>query len=253
MDDARPHVPQPAQRFERKFFVPARNLGFAYALLRQVCRPDAEYPDGRVTSLYFDTPDLDQYTRSESGEFRKRKVRIRWYDEIDRRQTAAPVFLELKSREGFASSKQRRGLSVPAERLEPPRLGAGIVDGRTLMDTLAGFGHYPGNPLLPVILITYRRHRFNEIQTGTRVSLDRDIRSWAVARQLGHTARDLWLQGGVIEVKGPTLELPATLRHMRLLETDWSRFSKYSHCVEAHLSDPGTVGWLWPSGRTTEP
>ena len=243
----------PAQRFERKFFVTPQNLGFAYALLRQVCRPDAEYPEGRVTSLYFDTPDLDQYSRSVSGDSRKRKVRIRWYGDNDKQQTAAPVFLELKSREGFASSKQRRRLSVPSECLEPPRLGTGIVDKRTLIDTLAEFGHYPEAPLLPVILIRYRRHRFNEMQTGTRVSLDWGIRSSAVSRELGHAARQLWLQGGVIEVKGPTLELPATLRRMRFLDTDWSRFSKYSYCVETHLSDPGTVGWLWPSGRTVEP
>jgi len=67
-----------APRIERKFFIFPKNIGFAHTLLRQVCRPDSEYPEGLVNSLYFDTPDLDQYTRSSSGEFRKDKVRIRW-------------------------------------------------------------------------------------------------------------------------------------------------------------------------------
>jgi hypothetical protein len=30
------------ERFERKFAILPRNIGFAYTLLRQVCRPDRE-------------------------------------------------------------------------------------------------------------------------------------------------------------------------------------------------------------------
>ncbi len=146
----------PTRRLEQKFFVSPGNIGFAYTLLRQVCRPDREYPEGQVNSLYFDTPDLDQYMRSVSGEFKKDKVRIRWYNEIRSSQRLAPVFLELKSRQGFASSKQRQRFIVSAQYLEPPHLSAGIVDKTILVDTLAGFGHYPELPLRPIIVISYR-------------------------------------------------------------------------------------------------
>ena len=78
IDEATARTAQPAQRFERKFFILPRNIGFAYALLRQICRPDGEYPEGQVNSLYFDTPDLDQYVRSAAGDFKKDKVRLRW-------------------------------------------------------------------------------------------------------------------------------------------------------------------------------
>lgn len=253
VNEAMPGAPAPTQRFERKFFVSPRNIGLAYALLRQVCRPDSEYPEGQVNSLYFDTPDLDYYTRSASGEFEKAKVRIRWYNEIGDLQEMVPVFLEHKSRRGFTSRKQRRRFLVLAERLELARLGAGVVDRNMLVDTLARLGHYLENLLRPIILTSYRRHRLNEMLTGTRVSLDFDIRSSIVARELGHGEGQQWLRGGVIEVKGPTLELPTTLRRMSLLDVDWSRFSKYCYCLDAHLSDPGTVGRLWPSGRMAEP
>ena len=146
----------PTQRLEQKFFVSPGNIGFAYTLLRQVCRPDREYPEGQVNSLYFDTPDLDQYMRSVSGEFKKDKVRIRWYNEIRSSQRLAPVFLELKSRQGFASRKQRQRFIVSAQYLEPPHLSAGIVDKTILVDTLAVFGHYPELPLRPIIVISYR-------------------------------------------------------------------------------------------------
>ena len=239
----------PTQRFERKFFVLPRNIGFAHAFLRQICRPDREYPKDQVFSLYFDTPDLDEYVRSAAGDFRKNKVRIRWYGSVDEDSETVPVFLELKSREGFASSKQRERFMVPSVQLQPYNLANGIVDKTALMSTLARFGHFPETPLKPMILITYLRHRYNEMQTGIRVSFDYDIGSSVVAHELGRREREIRLSGGVIEVKGPTLELPVTLRHMRILDTDWSRFSKYGYCMDAHLSDPGTVARFSPSGR----
>ena len=253
IDEAVPVDVVLTQRFERKFFVLPSKIGFAYALLRQVCRLDKEYPEGQISSLYFDTPDLDQYEKSTSGDIRKEKVRIRWYGKIDNSQGTIPVFLELKSREGLASSKQRQRLLVPVQNLELARLGAGIIDKTTLINTIARFGHYPDKPLRPIILITYGRYRFNEILTGIQVSLDYGIRSTMVAPELGFGERKLRLFGGIIEIKGPTMELPVTLRRMKSLDIDWSRFSKYSYCIESHLSAPGTVGRLWPSGRMAEP
>jgi len=249
VDEVTANAAEPTQRFERKFFILPRNIGFAYTLLRQICRPDSEYPEGQVNSLYFDTTDLDQYIRSTSGDFTKDKVRIRWYGEIDNDQGTVPIFVELKSRQGFASSKQRHRLLASALYLKLARLGAGIIDKTTLIETLARFGHYPELPLRPIIVISYWRHRFNEMLTGTRISFDYGIRSSMVAPDLGYRERELRLPGGVIEVKGPTIELPLTLRRIKLLDTDWSRFSKYGYCVDSHLSDPGAVGRLWPAGR----
>ena len=44
------------------------------------------------------------------------------------------------------------------------------------------------------------------------------------------------MTGGVIEVKGPSMELPVTLRYMRQLDVDWSRFSKYGGCLDAYFA-----------------
>ena len=240
------------QRFERKFFVPPGKKELACTLLRQVCRPDIEYPWSQINTLYFDTPDLDQYQRSASGEFRKDKVRIRWYGGTEDSQGMVPVFLELKSRRGFASSKQRHRVLVSSELLEISRLSAGIVNKRILMDTIAGFGHCLDKPLRQVILVTYSRYRFNEVFTGMRVSFDYDIRSSTVAADIGYGEQGLLLQGAVIELKGLTLDIPPTLSQIKLVVPDWGRFSKYARCIDSHLSGPGSAGRLWPSGRTGE-
>lgn len=180
-------------------------------------------------------------------------MRIRWYDELEDYQETVPVFIELKKRQGFASIKQRERLLVPAHKLELAHLGSGIVSKTELIETIARFGYYPELPLRPIIKISYFRYRFNEMLTGTRVSFDYNIRSSMIAPELGNRERELRLAGAVIEVKGPTIELPITLRRMKRLDTDWSRFSKYGYCVDSHLSEPGTVGRLWPSGRMLEP
>ena len=226
-----------------------RNTGLAYGFLRQICRPDREYPQGQVNTLYFDTPELDQYMRSSSGDFRKDKVRVRWYDHSQHYGETVPVYLELKTREGFVSSKRRQRFVVPIHDLRLASLNSGIIEGDALRDTLASFGYFPDAPLRPVIAVSYRRYRFNEILTGVRVSLDLHIQSNVVAGGLGAGERDLELRGGVVEVKGQTLELPPTLRRMKMLDTDWGRFSKYSHSIDAHLEQPGMIPRLWPSGR----
>ena len=229
------------------------NTGLALSLIRQVCRPDKEYPRDRVHSLYFDTADLDQYEQSTSGEYRKEKVRIRWYSDNTGGQEDIPVYLELKSRQGFASSKQRRKFMVPALFLKPANLSRGILDKTTIMQTLAGFGHFPQKPLKPIIVISYLRYRFNEMQTGERVSFDQDIRASVVDPVLGRREREIRLPNGVIEVKGPSLELPLMLRNLRILDIDWSRFSKYGNCLDIYFSEPGSVGRLWPPGKLVLP
>ncbi len=179
-------------------------------------------------------------------------MRIRWYGRLEDYQETVPVFLEVKTRRGFASAKKRHRLLVPAQKLVTPNLGAGVIDRAGLVETLARLGHYPQKPLQPIIVVSYRRCRFSEMLTGVRVALDRDIRSTIVAPGLGTRERDLPLRGGVIEIKGPSFELPPALGRMRLLNIDWGRFSKYGHCVDAHLAHPGIPGRLWPPGRVVQ-
>jgi hypothetical protein len=236
-------------RIERKFYIVPRNTGFAYNLLRQFCRMDREYPSEQINSLYFDSPDLEQHERSLSGEFRKDKVRIRWYGEDGNLPDMVPVFLELKSREGFASTKRRQRLVVPAQDLAPGCLRRGIVPRTRLIDTLAGFGYFPESPLRPIIKISYWRYRLIEMQTGVGVALDGHIRSTAMAGGIGYGERELELPGGVIEVKGMKMELPINLRRMKIMDLDWSRFSKYSFCIDAHYEAPGVFGRLSPPGK----
>jgi hypothetical protein len=237
------------QRFERKFYIAPDEVGLAYGLLRQVCLADTAFPFEQINSLYYDTAGLDQHERSTSGDLRKDKIRIRWYGKEEELHGPQPVFIELKSRQGFAGMKQRLKLLAPVENLTLNNLGKGIVPRIMLMETLAGFGFYLPEMLQPIIKVSYWRHRFSDIMTGQRVSLDYHIRSTAILSGLGYGEKELELPGAVLEIKGTKMELPVTLMRASILDTDWSRFSKYSACIDAHGETPGSIGRMSPSGK----
>ncbi len=237
------------ERIERKFFVSPEKALFARNMLSQICLKDKKYPRGVINSLYFDTPDLDQFCKSDDGDYERKKIRIRWYDSTRRESDMFPVYLELKAKRGFASRKQRRKILVPAERLNAIRVDNTIVNMDVILGTLSEFGYFPDDRLQPVILITYERFRFVEILTGARLSFDFKIRSTLTAPQLGHSRAKLMLEGGIIEIKGPSMEIPRSLRTLNTLGIDWTRFSKYASCLESQQDIPGSVGSLWPSGR----
>jgi hypothetical protein len=237
------------QRFERKFFINPFKKGFARTILTHLCLPDSEYPKNIINSLYFDTADLDEYHKSNDGDYRREKVRIRWYDDPNTQTGIVPVWLELKYKSGFAGKKKRKKFLVPVERLRNMRSNNTILDRTVIMHTLSEFGYFPEPPLQPTIVINYQRLRFVEIMSGFRLSFDWDIGSYWVSPFIGFSQRNLKLQGAIIEIKGPTMHLPQSLRSLKYLGTDWSRFSKYAGCIDAQMEIPDTTGQLWPSGR----
>ena len=248
---AKPSKETLPRRLERKYYLPPAKVNLAYGLLRHTCLMAGSYASEQINSLYFDTPELEQHERSCSGDFRKDKVRIRWYGRHEDLSDEQDIYIELKSREGFASTKQRLRLRVPADRLTLKHIGNGIVPASLLSDTLAGFGHFPARPLIPVVKISYWRHRFVELMTGQGLSLDCHIRSTMVIVSGGwcNGERDLELAGAVLEIKGQVVELPPLLCRMKMLDIDWGRFSKYSACIDSHADSAGAVGRLSPSGK----
>lgn len=248
-DSTKPGRDQSWERIERKFFVPPTKIPFARSLLSHICLRDSKYPQGVINSLYFDTPDLDHFQKSDDGIYEREKIRIRWYDSPDKREDMVPIYLELKSKRGFASKKQRRKILVSAESLKRIHGNNTMVNRSLIFQTLSEFGYFSEKHLLPVILIAYERFRFTEILTGTRVSFDWRISSLLTAQSLGHSQASLMLEGGIIEIKGPSMAIPESLRSLSILGIDWTRFSKYAGCLESQMEKPGTVGRIWPSGR----
>jgi hypothetical protein len=239
-------------RFERKFYLPAAKIPFAAHLLMHCCMKDRQYPKGTIHSVYYDTTDDAALHDSSEGNPIRNKIRVRWYDTPQETSDTTPVFLELKSKDGFAGTKQRKKILVPTQRLTNPAMRGSILDLTTIHQTLFQFGYYPDGLLHPAIYISYRRLRFEDVLTGVRISLDGHIHSSMVLPHLNGHGGPLLMHGGVIEIKGPSMDIPRAVQSIRYLGTDWSRYSKFAACLEAQMENPGSVGRLWPSGRVEE-
>ena len=86
-------------------------------------------------------------------------------------------------------------------------------------------------PLRPAICLAYRRRRYLEAATGTRICLDHDICPVRIHAGLGGLVRGQPLSEGVFEVEGAAERLPETLAPLIRLGCRRQSFSKFQRCL----------------------
>ena len=156
-------------------------------------------------------------------------MRVRWYGAVAGRLSTA--FAEVKRRVGNTRDKVRVTLEVPAADLarwplcDPrwPSLLGGLREAEPRLPA----------PLTPVLTLTYTRHRFVDVASGARVTIDSDIQAAAVNLALVPGHAPVGLDALVFEYKGRAFDLP---RHLHALVRFGARrqaFSKYLACYQA--------------------
>lgn len=222
-------IPGPARgdlQRELKFVLPLARAGIARHLLQALSRPDDRYPAAIVSTIYYDTPDLRLLFEKLDSDYLKTKVRLRWYKPLGGTGGADTAFLEVKSRVGSFRDKAR--MAAP---LAPGWLDRADLDDPTLVDVVgraASLGVELPGPLLPALLVRYRRHRFVEVVSGARISLDFDIEAVRGRPGLFRSGAPAFLDEAVIEVKGDSEDLPRVLRPLAHLGLRRAAFSKYA-------------------------
>lgn len=209
---------------ELKFTLPAARAHLARRRLDIVCRRDREFPAAVVWTIYYDSPALASLGEKINSDYLKRKIRVRWYSDLDGR-VSGPAFVEAKLRLGTRRSKVRARLPYPADEIARWDL----QDSRllSLPGLLRDVGILHQQSWQPMALIRYRRDRFIEPITDSRVSLDADI-SGVSANPRFLSAPDLSpLATAVFEVKGEGDELPPALRPLLALGLHKRSFSKF--------------------------
>ncbi len=226
------------RRLELKFIVAPARAGLVRSWLQHVSEPPSDFPAGVVTSCYYDTPEWDSYFASADGDFEKRKVRLRWYDDVPPREEAA-AFLEVKEKEGFETWKRRSRLVVRAAGLRELRLNEALP-APALDEALAALGVFDAKALRPAVVVRYQRDRFVEPLSGLRLSLDTEIRACAVGPRAGWPP--VRLRSCVLELKGGVGALPPRLRGVKRFAELWSAHSKYALAVESLVGVMGAGG-----------
>jgi len=217
---------------ELKFTMPAARAQLARRRLEALCRRDPEFPAAIVWTIYYDTPALVSLGEKVNSDYLKRKIRVRWYSDIEGRVTG-PAFVEAKLRVGNLRSKARARLPYPADQVS----GWDLQDARLqpLPLLLRDQGVLGQDAWQPLMLLRYRRDRFIEPLTQSRVSLDAEIAAVRVNPRFVSVTDRSPLATAVLEVKGGADELPAVLRPILALGSRKSSFSKLL-VVYAHLT-----------------
>lgn len=222
--DAEPNPPE----HELKLALPAARAGALLGWLRARCLPDPKYPDGRVTSVYFDNRGLALLREKVNSDFIKQKVRLRWYEDPVTRSPRGPAFVELKRKVGGRRFKTRMELDIDANEVaaacEDPRYL------RRMLEPLRRAGHRLPSDLLPFMHISFRRRRFVDPIGRSRISLDTYIRGRSVGVGLLPPAPPEPLAHAVLEVKGPHDSLPRWLAPLGRMGCRRESFSKYARC-----------------------
>ena len=162
-----------------------------------------------ITSVYFDTPDLNMFNDSEEGLLPRKKVRIRWYNDD-----------KLFTLENKTSSME--GRFKVTSKLEN-HISESELNTKKRMD--AQYGH-----IQPTLKVSYKRsyYVFNKM----RITFDKDIcyqnLKYADTRKYHDPER-------VIEIKIPA-NCPDDFVE-RLIPFPTARFSKYSRGLLLSLGD----------------
>ena len=222
-------IQEPRLVNERKFVGDRLDLPFVLGLLDARLLPDRYHAAGRINSVYFDTPGLRAWDEKANGDNLKRKVRARWYGRPEELGADVPVFLELKRRIGSARNKVRIEVRAPRDLLAD----APLSDPRwpALFAAHAPeLGEPVGPEWAPVCRIEYDRVRYNDLENGSRVSVDWDVEGFPNEDRFPWAA-PVALDALVCEFKNRGGAPPRWSEALQGAGLRLRSFSKYGECM----------------------
>lgn len=216
------------ERREMKFVFDRAAAGRLVAWLSGRCRSDPEFPEGIVSSIYYDTRNWKLLEEKTNSDYLKTKIRVRWYADIETGEPGEASFLEVKRKEGGLVRKTRIPFALSGRWLA----NAALNDSELLVvrHHLRGHAAVPAEPIFPAFVVRYKRVRFVEPITCAGLCVDWDIGSPRVNAQLLPAVQSFILPFGVFEVKGDIEELPPMLHGMTALGCRKEAVSKYLAC-----------------------
>lgn len=221
---------------EQKYIFIAQQHDGMLSWLNHCLIPDTSFPVGRVSSIYYDTPNLDLYDEKRNSDYVKSKVRLRWYSDLAKGIINDDItcYLEVKEKWGVFRKKNRIEIPLSSWMLKGDVFTEEKIE--TIPSRVHELSSIPSGFLVPTILIQYMRYRFLDPQTGSRVALDTDIECTHVNSRYVEGFPPVHLDQGVLEVKGSRRDLPNSLNGIRSYLSR-EAFSKYARCLE-HLMLP---------------
>ena len=213
---------------ELKFIVANNELPPALNIIKALCKKDEEHPIAIISSIYYDTLSFDSLNEKINSDYYKSKIRLRWYQDYKTKNFSKLAYAEAKFRIGAKREKYR----TPST-LKPQNLNSMSLDNPSLNTTVTALrekGILINKPIFPTLLIQYTRQRFIDPVSGSRISIDNQIKTSRWNTTMLPSASIANLQNTVIEVKGNETQLPTSLQILTQFGVRKSSFSKYLSC-----------------------
>jgi len=223
-------------KIEQKYVFIAQLKEMIIEWAEYCCVRDPRYYYGPVSTLYFDTPGLHHYGEKRNSDYIKAKVRLRWYEDLDTRNRAGAVgcYIEAKQKQGISRHKKRKEVVISSERLCHDPFSDEEILG--LPSMVYELDYLPPGILVPMLLIQYDRYRFVDPRSGSRIAIDTNIRCTGANPAFIPRVPPVYLDAGVLEVKGLHRDLPGSFDPI-VAHLNREAFSKYGRCYE-HLLQP---------------
>ena len=213
---------------EIKFIIHNTRANDIAAWLNRYCEPDPEFPRAMVSSIYYDTMNWTYLNEKLNSYYLKKKVRLRWYSDLEYRHHDNLTFLEVKYKIGGRREKIRVDTAFTGSELALMPL-----DSKELIDVIKLFRTKDvviTEQIFPAFQISYKRFRYIDPYTGSRICFDYDISAPRANRIMMPYICSERLQTAVFEIKGPESRLPSSLYPLTDMGLKKSAFSKYSSC-----------------------
>lgn len=187
---------------------------------------DDLYPETIISSIYFDSRNMNYLDEKEESDHVKSKFRIRWYEDIENQVHSKVCFLEFKHKIGEKRFKRRIKTQNQFSELELESTEFGNI-----MDELRRFEGTILSHVYPSYTVSYTRHRYIIPNSSIRLCIDSNINVKKVNKRLINKAvKPKYLDQCVFELKGETARLPGSLNFLEQLGVRKDSFSKYEQC-----------------------
>ena len=227
-----------SQAHELKFRFPSYRRAAILQWLHHLCQPDPQFPRHRIATIYYDTLDRQLIGEKQNSDYRKTKVRVRWYNPVDQPETSDGTWLEIKQKTGAQRHKRRFRLPYSQAMLASLPLEHPLVCVE-IPQQLPIHGIAVTTALRPMFLLQYERYRFIEPVQRVRVCVDNHLSVLKVNRQLFPVRPLAPNPVVVLEIKGAVTGLPPALRPLLNLGCVKTSFSKYGACYRELLREGG--------------
>ncbi len=208
-------------RYEKKFLMPCSQKEIIYAFLIGDGFFE-QHPNRIISSIYYDTNELDLYSVSEAGLNERTKRRLRWYGRPN------SLNLEYKSRKGDLGSKELNKYFLAGKE-------------NSLVNFFCSFKKITykffipeslENIFFPKLAISYLRTYLISSDNLIRITLDQKIKCSKIISKDSELTLDNWLSfpDGVIEMKyarNDYIKSPLGNKIDQSLSLITERYSKY--------------------------